>query len=40
MCLKEHSRRFTGGQLNNEGGRELHEIKQGPDKTEIDKEII
>ena len=28
------------GQLNNEGRRELHEIKQSRDKTEADKEII
>ena len=28
------------GQLNNEGGGELHEIKQSRDKTEICKEII
>ena len=39
-CLKEFSRRFTRGQLKNEGGRELHEIKRSPDKTEIGKEII
>ena len=29
---------FTRGQLNNEGGGELHEIKRSQDKTEIDKE--
>ena len=28
------------GQLNSEGGGELHEIKQSRDKTEIGKEII
>ena len=28
------------GQLNSEGGVELHEIKQSRDKTEIGKEII
>ena len=28
------------GQLNNEGGEELNEIKQSRDKTEIGKEII
>ena len=31
---------FTRGQLNNEGGRKFHQIKQSRDKTEIDKEII
>ena len=30
----------TRGHLNNEGGVELHEIKQSRDKTEISKEII
>ena len=26
----------TGGQLNNKGGGELHEIKRSRDKTELD----
>ena len=30
----------TRGQINNEGGVELHEIKRSWDKTKIDKEII
>ena len=30
----------TRGQLNNEGGGELHKIKQSRDKTEIGKEMI
>ena len=30
----------TRGQLNNEGGGELNEIKRSPDKTEIGKGII
>ena len=30
----------TQGQLNNEGGGELHEIKQSQDKMEIGREII
>ena len=31
---------LTQGQLNNEGGGELHKIKGSWDKTEIGKEII
>ena len=31
---------FTQGQLNNEGGGELHKMKGSWDKTEIGKEII
>ena len=38
--MKEFLRRFTRGQLNNEEGRKLHEIKRSPDKTAIGKEII
>ena len=30
----------TRGQLNSEGGEELHEIKWSRDKTEIGKEIM
>ena len=30
----------TGGQLSNERGEELHEIKRRRDKTEIGKEMI
>ena len=30
----------TRGQLSNEGGGELHEVKQNRDKMEIGKEII
>ena len=30
----------TQGQLNNEVGGELHEIKRGRDKTKIEKEIV
>ena len=36
-CVKEFSHRFTRGQLNNEEGGELHEIKRSPDETKIGK---
>ena len=39
-CLEKFLGRFTRGQLNNEEGGEVHEIKRSPDKTEIGKEII
>ena len=40
ICLVTFIYNCTRGQLNNEGGGELHEIKWSRDKSKIGKEII